>query len=103
MANGEPCVVITGRKTLTYMNIQVDKRWDSNVGAERICKQLGYKKGVRGPQKTNPGGSGPFHVLSHVPQVLKTCTHTIDQSVICSGGLGPKIGTTTATTPTAGK
>ena len=59
------------------------------MGAERICKQLGYQKGVRGPRKTNPGGSGPVHALSHVPHVLSRCPHTIDQSVICSGGLGP--------------
>ena len=70
-------------------NIQDDERWDNNLGAERICKQLGYHKGVRGPRKTNPGGSGPVHALSHVPHVLSRCPHTIDQSVICSGGLGP--------------
>ena len=77
-------------------DIQVDKRLDSNVGADRICKQLGYKNGVRGPRKTNRGGSGPIHILSSIhprrrASVLKRCKHTKEyQSVICSGGLGPQ-------------
>ena len=87
-------------------NIRVDsqvyKRWDSDVGAERICQQLGYERGIRGPRHANPEGSGPVHALSHVPHVLHlpapTCTHSIDQGVICSGGLGPQIATTTTTT-----
>ena len=77
-------------------DIQVDKRLDSNVGADRICKQLGYKNGVRGPRKTNRGGSGPIHILSSIhprrrASVLKRCKHTKEyQSVTCSGGLGPQ-------------
>ena len=73
------------------VNSQVDIRWDSDVGAERICQQLGYERGIRGPRNANPEGSGPIHALSHVPHVLSTCTHSIDQGVICSGGLGPQI------------
>ena len=65
------------------------------MGAERICKQLGYETGIRGPRNANPEGSGPVHALSHVSHVL--CPHTIDQGVICSGGLGPQIATTTTT------
>ena len=68
------------------------------MGAERICQQLGYERGIRGPRNANPEGSGPIHALSHVPHVLSTCTHSIDQGVICSGGLGPQIATTTTTT-----
>ena len=75
------------------------------MGAERICQQLGYERGIRGPRNANPEGSGPIHALSHVPHVLSTCTHSIDQGVICSGdsidqgvicsgGLGPQIATT---------
>ena len=82
------------------VNSQVDIRWNNNVGAERICKQLGYKTGKRGPRNANPGGSGPVHALSHVSHVLSRCPHTIDQGVICSGGLGPQT-TTTSTSTTA--
>ena len=73
------------------------------MGAETICKQLGYEKGVKGPRYTNQGGSGPFHVVRRGKHALETCKHTIDQSVKCSGGLGPQIGTTTATAPIIGR
>ena len=68
------------------------------MGAERICQQLGYERGIRGPRNANPEGSGPIHALS---VNTATCTHSIDQGVICSGGLGPQIATTTTTTGTA--
>ena len=34
------------------------------MGAERICKQLGYETGIRGPRNANPEGSGPVHILN---------------------------------------
>ena len=61
------------------------------MGAERICKQLGYETGKRGPRKANPEGTGPVHILSKFKKKLKRCPHSIDQGVVCSGGPGPKI------------
>ena len=61
------------------------------MGADRICKQLGYENGRRGPRNADPEGSGPIHALSHIANAwLSKCTHSIDQGVICSGGLGPQ-------------
>ena len=73
------------------VNSQVDKRWDTDLGAERICKQLGYETGIRGPRNANPEGSGPVHTLNGMLSWIEggACPHTIDQGVICSGGLGP--------------
>ena len=59
------------------------------MGAERICQQLGYERGIRGPRNANPEGSGPVHALSGMLSWIEggACPHNIDQGVICSGGI----------------
>ena len=114
MVNGEPSVVITGeipksnipRTTdtvlvpLTHSSPELCFRWDNNGGAGKICKQLGYEEGAKGPRNAVSEGSGPIHAVSWaspevtddvINEIYSKCTHAIDQAVVCKGGLGPGI------------
>ena len=86
------------------MKLTIDVRWDNNDGADKICKQLGYEEGVKGPRNAVSKGSGPIHIVSRaasdykadvINETYKLCTHTIDQAVACKGGLGAISGETT--------
>ena len=76
----------------------IDVRWDNNDGADKICKQLGYEEGVKGPRYAVSKGSGPIHIVSWakeseykddvINETYKLCTHAKDQAVACKGGLG---------------
>jgi len=67
--------------------------WNNDNGADKICKQIGYEKGKRGPRSAKTPGSGPVHVSpSNIAYKIPTCPHNIDQAVVCSGGTGPQIG-----------
>ena len=79
------------------MKLITDVRWDNNDGADKICKQLGYKEGVKGPREAISEGSGPIHAVSWASSEVtndvingtyEKCTHAIDQAVVCMGGLG---------------
>ena len=86
------------------MKLTIDVRWDNNDGADKICKQLGYEEGVKGPRNTISKRSGPIHIVSRarsdykddvINEIYKLCTHAIDQAVACKGGLGATPGKTT--------
>ena len=73
-------------------------RWDNNNGADKICKQLGYDGGTKGPRNAISEGSGHIHVVSWASKkfkddvtnkIYKECKHSRDQAVVCKGGLGP--------------
>ena len=81
----------------------IDVRWNNNDGADKICKQLGYKEGVKGPRNAVSKGSGPIHIVSWartefkndvIEKTYKKCTHGIDQAVICKGGFVWRDGST---------